>query len=108
MYSSIIMSQIGKSKKELFDYFVANNYDTDKVHEFYAQCEDMIAKIDSELQDIYANATYDCSDNSWSYGSYSTNSWVDKQESNLEGLRELRDNAEECYSMLDDYLAELQ
>lgn len=105
MYN-VVLSQIGKSKKQLFDFFVANNYDTDKVERFEQECDDMIAYTESELEGMQASQDY--SDGSWSYGSTDLDNWIEEQEKHLADLCELRDNTQECYSMLDDYLAEIQ
>lgn len=106
MYN-VVLSQIGKTKEQLFEYFVAKNYDLDKVFNFTAECEEMIADVERELSDADLHATQDYHDGSWSYGSAELDNWVEMQEQHIEDLQELLDNAEDCYSMLDDYLAEL-
>ena len=105
MYN-VVLSQIGTSKQQLFDYFIANNFDTDKVEKFEQECDDMIAYTESELEGMQASQDY--SDGSWSYGSADLDNWAEEQEKHLEDLKALRDNAQECYTMLDDYLAEIQ
>lgn len=107
MYN-VVLSQIGKNKEQLFSFFVSEKYDTDKVHNFYAECEEMLAYAERELNDADLHATQSYSDGSWSYGSEELDNWVELQQQHIEDLQQLRDNAEDCYSMLDDYLAELQ
>lgn len=105
---NVVLSQIGKNKQQLFDFFISNNYDVDMVSNFEDECEEMIAYVERELDDENLVETQDMRDGSWSYGSRELDNWVRDQESHLEDLRELRDNAIDCYSMVDDYLANLQ
>ena len=98
---------LGKTKQQMFDYCVANNVDIETVFEIGEQAEDQIPSIEQELRELENYYVYDNSTGGW-YAPFNVRCESDELECKIVNLIALRDNAEEVYSMLDDYYYERQ
>lgn len=98
---------LGKTKQQMFDYCVANNVDIETVFKIGEQAEDQIPSLEQELRELENSYVYDNSTGGW-YAPFDVRCKSDELESKIGNMIALRDNAEEVYSMLDDYYYERQ
>ena len=93
---------LGKTKQQMFDYCVANNVDIETVFKIGEQAEDQIPSLERELKELDSCYVYEEETGGW-YAPFDIRCNSDELESKIGNLKALRDNAEEVYSMLDDY-----
>jgi hypothetical protein len=93
---------LGKTKQQMFDYCVANNVDIETVFKIGEQAEDQIPSLEQELRELDSSYVYDNSTGGW-YAPFQVRCKSGELEISIDDLTALRDNAEEVYSMLDDY-----
>jgi hypothetical protein len=93
---------LGKTKEQMFDYCIENNVDIETVFAIGEKAENEIPSLERELTELQDCYSYD-SETGCYYASHYTRSIEDNIENEIASLKALRDNAEEVYSMLDDY-----
>jgi hypothetical protein len=93
---------LGKTKQQMFDYCVANNVDIETVFKIGEQADNEIPSLERELRDLDSCYVYEEETGGW-YAPFDIRCNSDELESKIGNLVALRDNAEEVYSMLDDY-----
>lgn len=98
---------LGKTKQQMFDYCIANNVDIETVFKIGEQAEYQIPSLEQELRELDSCYVYEEETGGW-YAPFDIRCNSDELESKIGNLKALRDNAEEVYSMLDDYYYEKQ
>lgn len=98
---------LGKTKQQMFDYCVANNVDIETVFKIGEQAEDQIPILEQELRELENDYVYDNSTGGW-YAPPQVRCKSSELECTIDELKSLQSNAEEVYSMLDDYYYERQ
>jgi hypothetical protein len=95
---------LGKTKQQIFDYCVANNVSIDTIFIVSEKADAEIPSLEQELIELDSCYIYEEDTNSW-YASQYTYDRESEIKHEIEVLKALRDNAEDVYSMLDDYYA---
>lgn len=98
---------LGKTKEQMFDYCIANYVDIETVFKIGEQAEVQIPILEQELRELDSCYVYEEETGGW-YAPFDIRCDSDELEIKIGNLKALRDNAEEVYSMLDDYYFEKQ
>lgn len=98
---------LGKTKQQIFDYCVSNNVDIDTIFAVSEMADKKIPKLEGELRSLDGYYEWDNSCGAWC-ASPCIEDEYQEIESKIDEYKTLRDNAEEVYSMLDDYYYERQ
>lgn len=98
---------LGKTKQQMFDYCIANYVDIETVFKIGKQAEVQIPSLEQELRELDSCYVYEEETGGW-YAPFDIRCNSDELEIKIGNLKALRDNAEEVYSMLDDYYYERQ
>lgn len=98
---------LGKTKQQMFDYCVANNVDVETVFKIGEKAEGEIPSLEQELRELNGCYVYEEETGGW-YAPFNVRCKSNELECAIDELKSLRSNAEEVYSMLDDYYYERQ
>lgn len=98
---------LGKTKQQIFDYCVLNGVGIDTIFAVGEKAGSEIPHLECELRELENSYVYDNSTGGW-YAPFDVRCKSDELESEIGNMIALRDNAEEVYSMLDDYYYERQ
>jgi hypothetical protein len=98
---------LGKTKQQIFDYCVLNNIGVDTIFAVGEKADSEIPNLERKLMELNVSYVYEEETGGW-YAPFNVRCESDELENKIDNLIALRDNAEEVYSMLDDYYYERQ
>ena len=98
---------LGKTKQQIFDYCVLNGVGVDTIFAIGEKADSTISSLERELRELDSCYVYEEETGGW-YAPFDVRCKSDELESKIGNMIALRDNAEEVYSMLDDYYYERQ
>ena len=98
---------LGKTKQQMFDYCVLNNIDTDTIFALEEKADNEILHLERELRELDSLYVYEEETGGW-YAPFDIRYKSNELECTIDELKSLRSNAEEVYSMLDDYYYQRQ
>lgn len=98
---------LGKTKQEIFDYCILNGIGIDTIFAVREKADSKISSLERELRELDSCYVYEEETGGW-YAPFDVRCKSDELESAIDDLTALRDNAEDVYSMLDDYYYERQ
>lgn len=98
---------LGKTKQQIFDYCVLNGVSIDTIFAVGEKADSKISSLERELRELGSCYVYEEETGGW-YAPFNIRCKSNELENAIDDLTALRDNAEEVYSMLDDYYYERQ